>query len=451
MTHDNSNELKNIPSLLCQDGDDFLSVYHQVFKIYPNLIDLSTARLEHLLADYKNPHDHLPPVIHIAGTNGKGSTLAWIAAILHAHGKMTHRNISPYMVDPCERITLGHKPISEKAFKNLILDAAKKNGDRPISSFELIMAVSFIAFAHYHADYMLLETVMGGRDDVTNIIKQPEMAVISPISMDHMRHLGNDVIGIAKHKAGIIKPNRPVVIGKQSEDVLKILCDEAKQKKARTFIYGQDYHYQTDKTSWSYQGRQQYDVTVPADLALYLRENLALAMACIEQLADFEIEQDKLQKAVTNFHFLGRMQKLNQGPLCDLLQPQDDIYIDGAHNASGGEALANELKKWQADQPELKMHVILAHRNDKDILAFAQKWAHLCHHITMIDGNSDKAVFADPAQMMKEMAPHIETSMSTATDVATAIKNQPFTPQMQKRILVTGSLYLMAPILQTHQ
>ncbi|GGF41812.1 bifunctional folylpolyglutamate synthase/dihydrofolate synthase [Aliidongia dinghuensis] len=349
------------------------AVLARLSGLYPKAIDLSLDRVKHLLARLGDPQDQLPPVVHIAGTNGKGSTVATLRAILEAAGYRVHAYTSPHLVRFNERIRLAGRLIEDEALVALLDEIERTNDGTPITFFEITTAAAFLAFSRAPADIVLLETGLGGRRDATNVIPRPAATVITPISMDHMNYLGDTLTLIAGDKAGIIKPGVPVVIDPQPAEAMAVLEAEWRMVEAPAYRAGEEWRAEPTMESgrfggWRFEGqRWAFDLPLSRLPGQHQIINAGGAVACLERLDEFRIDRDAIARGLGAVEWPARLQRLSHGPLVDALPDGWDLWLDGAHNEGGGAVLADHLAQW-TDRPTYLIVGALNTRNPADFL-----------------------------------------------------------------------------------
>jgi dihydrofolate synthase/folylpolyglutamate synthase len=289
------------------------------------------------------PQDRLPPVVHVAGTNGKGSTVATVRAIAEAAGLRVHVYTSPHLVRFNERIRVAGRLIPDEALVPILEEVERVNADAPITFFEVTTAAAFLAFARVPADLVVLEVGLGGRLDATNLVQRPAVSCITPISFDHMQYLGDTLTRIAGEKAGIMKRNVPVVIGPQPPEVIEVLHAHAKTTGALPFEIGQDWRVTPTKDGFRYQGKTTIELPVPSLPGRHQIDNAGAAIAVAEHLRDggIKIPDRALQHGIANVDWPARLQRLTRGPLLSLLCAGSELYLDGGHNEGGAAVLAD--------------------------------------------------------------------------------------------------------------
>jgi dihydrofolate synthase/folylpolyglutamate synthase len=413
-------------------------ILERMMALHPKIIDLTLDRMHRLLETLGHPERGLPPVVHIAGTNGKGSTLAMIRAGLEAAGKSVHAYTSPHLARFHERIRLSGTLIDEAALTDVLDECYAANGGGDITYFEITTAAALLAFNRTPADYTLLEVGLGGRLDATNVIDRPALSVITPISIDHQQYLGDTLALIAREKAGIIKRGVPCVVGIQPEAALEVIEEVAGKQAAPLLVYGQ--HWRVDSEG----GRMIYqDETGLLDLPapnLPGRHQVFNAGAALAALRHLGADEAACEAAVTRAEWPARMQRLTRGPLVDLA-PEAELWLDGGHNPAAGTALAETLGSG-AGRP---VHVICGMLNTKDIRGYLRPLAPhvLSFHAVSIPGEANTLPAAETAAAAREVGIDAGESPSVSNAVRAIAAEDPYA-----KILICGSLYLAGRILQ---
>ena len=421
-------------------------VLERLSLLHPKIIDLSLSRVERLLGLLDHPEEKLPPVIHVAGTNGKGSFLAYLRAILEAHDKDVHLYTSPHLVKFHERIRLAGELISEDELVALLEECEKVNGPDSITFFEVTTVAAFLAYSRHKADALLLETGLGGRLDATNMVAQPALTAITPISVDHTQFLGDTIEEIAAEKAGILKPGVLCVVGKQPKAALDVIKARATEIGAELYIEGEDWTVTPDTDGFLFSGRNGEErYPNPNLLGEHQVENAALAVAATDILASsFDLKTDTIKEGLTKAYWPGRMQRLTTGLLPALLPEGCELWLDGGHNESAGLALATILKTWQ-DKP---VHIIYGMLNTKAATDYLRPLAPL--------GSSLRAIeipFEAASLSAEEAAAHAVEAGFDAQACASAQQavEEILAREEPGRILICGSLYLAGHILAESQ
>lgn len=420
------------------DHDPLLSYWLQKFESYhEKSMDFGLSRTLRLMEDLGNPHLHLPPVIHVAGTNGKGSTIAFLKSMLNRANRTCHVMTSPHLIEFRERFVVTDHMVSSDVLIDFMKRIDEKNNGQSATFFELITAVGFELFAHHPADIVLLETGMGGRLDTTNIVPDPFVTIITMISMDHTQHLGDTVQKIAREKAGIMKQNRPCVIGPQTEMAIKsgvhdVFRDYASALNVPLYRHGYEWDYTI--TSNGFQVRiadQVFDLPTPSLLGDHQYANAATAFVALyvtqPELLPYAID------GIAHTKWPARLQKLS-GQLASLIHDDDEIWLDGGHNDTAGLVLQSQIKKWAA-QDQKPIHIILGMLTTKNPLDFVGPLKDQVSSITCIT-IPDQILSYKHDDLAHIVGGQGASSLNDA--IAHIQKNDP----IPKRILITGSLYL---------
>ena len=424
------------------------TILARLLALHPKRIDLSLDRIQRLLDRLDHPERRLPPVIHVAGTNGKGSTIAFMRAILEAAGKSVHVYTSPNLVHLNERFRLGRPGggmfVSDADLASALAECERANADAPITVFEIETAAAFLLFSQHPADAVLLEVGLGGRLDATNVIERPLASVITPVSMDHVEFLGNTIEKITAEKAAILKPGVPAVIGRQQEGPLAIITRHAQDIGAPVHIHGQDWMVSEERGRLVYQdenglldlpsprlnGRHQFDNAGAAIAALRVC-GLALPVAAFEQ-------------GLVKVEWPARMQRLSAGKLPALAPAGSELWLDGGHNTDGGRVIATALADCEERVPR-PLVLIVGMLSTKDAGGFLQNFAGLAHRLIAVPIHQDKSL---PAAAVADAARRIGMTADVCDNVETAleiVRSYGLSPP--PRILITGSLYLAGEVL----
>jgi dihydrofolate synthase/folylpolyglutamate synthase len=414
--------------------------------LHPKVIDLSLERLERLLHSLDHPERQLAPVVHIAGTNGKGSALAMLDAMLQAAGRRVQRYISPHLVAFNERILFAGQPIDEGAFAAVLERAEAANVGAPITFFEITTAAAFLAFAARPADVLLLETGLGGRLDATNVIDRPRLTAITPISLDHQGFLGESIEEIAGEKAGILKPGVPAAIGPQPAPVLAVLEAKARAIGAPLRVAGRDWTARAEAGRLLVEiGARTLDLPLPVLQGAHQIENAGLAVVMAAMLDDaLAPSEDAIRAGLERAVWPARLQRLTRGPLAKSLPKGWTLLLDGGHNPAAAEALALSLK--EGDPRPL--HLIVGMLTTKDEAAFLAPLAPLASSIQAVPV-PDEAASRDPETAAAE-AREAGIDMVPARDVEAALLRIVETSPEPGRVLICGSLYLAGHVLRTN-
>jgi dihydrofolate synthase/folylpolyglutamate synthase len=410
--------------------------------LHPKIIDLSLGRIERLLARLDHPERRLPPVIHVAGTNGKGSSVAFLRAILEAAGHRVHAYTSPHLVRFHERIRLGGTLIPEALLGDLLEECEAANDGAPITFFEITTAAAFLAFARQPADALLLEVGLGGRLDATNLVERPALSAITPVDYDHQGFLGDSLTAIAGEKAGILKPAVAAVIGRQSEEALDALRRRAARVGAPLLVHGQDW------LAFEQHGRLVYqdegglmDLPLPRLAGRHQIDNAGLAIACLRALPQFGIGEQAVEAGLGAVRWPARLQRLRRGPLVAGLGPDAELWLDGGHNPAAGRALAQAMADMEERAP-MPLHLVVGMLNTKDPHGFLAPFAGLARDVrtVTIPGEAN----ALPAEVLAAAAQQAGLPAEPVADLDAALGPE---SRAATRVLICGSLYLAGKVL----
>jgi dihydrofolate synthase/folylpolyglutamate synthase len=428
---------------------------HEIERLlgtFPRGFDLSLDRIRRLLADLGDPQLRIPPVIHVAGTNGKGSATAFCRAILEAAGKSVHVHTSPHLVNWHERYRLGRpgggRLVSDEVLNEAVLRVEAANAGRTITVFELLTAVTFVLFSEHPADAAIIEVGLGGRFDATNVIEHPAVALIMPVALDHQAWLGDRVELIAAEKGGIIKRGHPVVIGEQREDAaLDVLASIAGRLDAPTSIYGQDYMAHEEHGRLVYQDEfGLFDLPLPALPGRHQHANAAAAIRSV-RAAGFAISQDVAEKAMKSVVWPARLQRLQQGRLLAHAPLGAEIWLDGGHNPHGGRAVAEAMADFEERQAK-PLYLVIGMINTKDPSGYFDAFRGLAVKVFTApihdsEAGLDPVVLADDACGVGLLAEPV----SSVTEALERINGECAGKPTPPRILIGGSLYFAGNVL----
>ncbi len=401
----------------------------EIEKLYPKSIDLSLDRLTNLLMKIGNPHLKLPKTIHISGTNGKGSTLAFLHYILAEHGYKVHRYISPHLINFNERINIFGNSIDNDLLLELIEYVEYKNDGASITLFEFITAVAFLAFSKFKADYLLLETGLGGEFDATNVVAT-NICAISPISIDHQGFLGKDITSIAQAKAGIIKANSHVFVAKQTTAAMVVINDAINKNNAKLFQENRNWHF--DSQAWY---SEKNTLTFPKNMGLvgeHQKQNASLALAIAQHILANNWQQEKIINALEKTRWQGRLQKITN------INSKHTLYLDGAHNIDG----AIKLNEFISDTKAKPCYLIIAMLKNRDVSAWLKQFnkKNITHIIATNMENGH-----DSNYLMQEIS-KLGFTGEIATDFFDALSK--CEQKSKGTIFATGSLYFIGDILE---
>jgi dihydrofolate synthase/folylpolyglutamate synthase len=430
-----------------------MSVYEPIIArllaLHPKRIDLSLDRMQRILDKLGHPEKNIPPVIHVAGTNGKGSTVAFMRSMLEASGKSVHVYTSPHLVRFNERFRLGAvgggELVSDEALAAVLEECERVNGNAPITVFEIETAAAFLLFSRQAADVTLLEVGLGGRLDATNVIDKPLACAIAPISMDHLEFLGDSIEKIAAEKAAILKRGVPAAVALQSDAALLVIEQEAKRVRAPLRVAGQNWSVHGEHGRLVYQDDEGLlDLPLPKLAGRHQVENAGLSIATLRasgiglRVADFEA-------GIAGTEWPARMQRLTQGKLKALTPPESELWLDGGHNADGGRVIAAALGDIEERVPR-PLILIVGMLATKDNAGFLRNFSGIARRVIAVPVPlQDKSV---PAETLVDIARSVgipSESRDTLEAALAAVVRMELLPA--PRILITGSLYLAGEVL----
>ncbi|WP_430736706.1 bifunctional folylpolyglutamate synthase/dihydrofolate synthase [Roseicyclus salinarum] len=409
-----------------------------MMSLHPKLIDLTLDRMWRILGALDHPERRLPPVIHVAGTNGKGSTVAMIRAGLEGSGHAVHAYTSPHLVRFHERIRLRGDLIEERALSDILDRCLAANGPDAITYFEITTAAAFVAFAETKADFALLEVGLGGRLDATNVLETPRLTIITPVDMDHQQFLGDTLPRIAAEKAGIIKRGVPVVVGRQQDAALEVIEAQAARMGAPVLAHGQHWHV------WEERGRLVFqdetgllDLPLPALPGRHQVENAGMALAALRALGQ---QEEACEAAMRGVAWPARMQRLRHGPLVEA-GPQAEFWLDGGHNPHAARAISELIR----GLPPRPTHLICGMLNTKDVTGYMHPFAGIAERLWAVSIPGQSATLAAAQTAAAAGAAGIEAAeaASPAEAVREIVRATP-----AARIVICGSLYLAGEILR---
>jgi dihydrofolate synthase / folylpolyglutamate synthase len=421
--------------------------------LHPKRIDLDLARMHRLLELLDHPERKLPPVVHVAGTNGKGSTIAYLRAILEAAGLRVHVFTSPYLVriNECYRLgrTGGGALVGDDELRNVLEHCERVNAGAPITIFEIETAAAFDLFAQHPADVVLLEVGLGGRLDATNVIDAPLATVIAPVSMDHTEFLGDTLTAIAGEKAGIIKRDVPVICAEQFPEAMAVIERQAKRMRAPLHAAGEGWHVNVERGRLVYQDdRGLMDLAAPKLFGRHQFDNAGLAIATLRAQNVFRIDPAAFEAGIVNAEWPARMQRLASGALVAEAPQASEIWLDGGHNAEGGRVAAAALGDLE-ERVSRPLVVIVGMMGNKDAGAFLANFAGLTRHIIAVQiPNRDNAMPPDRlADAARPLGMRVEISASVEAALRSLAR---LTYEVPPRILITGSLYFAGHVLSAN-
>jgi len=429
-----------------------VTLLERLKALHPQSIDLSLGRIDRLLAALDHPERRLPPVVHVAGTNGKGSLIAFVRAIAEALGKRAHVYTSPHLVNFHERILLagpdGGTPISEDRLVDCLARAEDANAGELITLFEITTAAAFLAFSETPADLLLLETGLGGRLDATNVVEKPLATSITPISIDHVSFLGNTLAAIAAEKAGILKPGVPCIVGRQEAEALQVIEARAGEIGTPLHVFGRDFDvfeqhrrliFQTE--SWL------IDLPVPRLNGRHQIDNAGAAIATASVAFGDALTIESLERGLTHAEWPARLERLGEGALHQYVGEGTEIWLDGGHNEAGGRAIANALAEFEERVPRA-VHLIWGMMETKDAHAFIAPFKGLVERVYTVPIPEEANAFS--AEALAEIAASEGFDVTPASGVAHALMQSRAALGRPGRVLICGSLYLAGHTLKLH-
>ncbi len=411
--------------------------------LHPRIIDLSLGRIERLLETLGHPEKKLPPVVHVAGTNGKGSVVAFCRAALEAAGYRCHVYTSPHLLKFNERIVLAGREIEDPALAALLERVEAANAGAEITFFEITTAAAFLAFAETPADLLLLEVGLGGRLDATNVVARPAVTCITPVDLDHQKYLGDTLAAIAGEKAGILKPRVPAIVSAQFAEAMAPIAMRAESIGTPLLVEEREWRVERTSAGFRYKGpRWTLDLPRPNLLGAHQYHNAGAALACLEQLDRFTLPEKALAHGMASARWPARLQRLTTGPLAAMLPRDWELWLDGAHNPHGARALAT----WLAGQ-NLPVHLVTAMLDSKDPVGFFDELRGriaTIHTVPVPGGHNglDPAGLAETAARAGHSATH---SADPAAAIAEIVAQAGSGPAI---LLIAGSLYLAGAILE---
>jgi dihydrofolate synthase / folylpolyglutamate synthase len=429
-------------------GTSIGAIHARLLALHPKRIDLSLDRIERLLAALGYPQRHLPPVIHVAGTNGKGSTIAFARAVLEAAGKRVHVYTSPNLVRLNERFRIGQagggKFVEDDELAEVLAECEVKNGGAPITVFEMETAAAFLLFERHAADMVLLEVGLGGRLDATNVVESPLASVITRVSLDHRDFLGDTIEAVAGEKAGILKASVPAVIASQPRDALAVIERQAARVKAPLRIAGEDWTATEERGRLVYQDDDGLlDLPPPKLYGRHQFENAGAAIAAL-RAAGLKLPAPSFEDGMIRVDWPARMQRLSHGPLAALLPPESELWLDGGHNADGGRAIAAALADLE-ERVSRPLVLVVGMLSTKDSEGFLRNFSGLARRVIAVPIHQDKAV---PAAALADIARGIGIPAIARDDVDSALTIAGrLDLEPAPRVLITGSLYLAGEVL----
>jgi dihydrofolate synthase/folylpolyglutamate synthase len=421
-------------------------------KLHPQSIDLSLGRIERLLARLGHPEEKLPPVLHVAGTNGKGSFLAFTRAVAEALGKGVHVYTSPHLVNFHERIVLagphGSAPIAEDLLVDCLARAEAANDGELITLFEITTAAAFLAFAETPADILLLETGLGGRLDATNVVEKPLLTAITPVSIDHVSFLGETLVEIAGEKAGILKAGVPCIVGRQAPEAFTVIERRAEEIDVPLHVAGRDFDMYEQHGRLIFQTPSRLlDLPLPRLNGRHQIDNAGTAIAAASLLFGDALTTRALEQGMTRAEWPARMERLATGGLHAYVADGTELWLDGGHNAAGGQVIAHALAELDERVPR-PVHLVYGMMETKDAHAFIAPFKGLIERIYTVPIPDEPNAF--DAETLAEIARAEGFDVIAADSVPDALLKSQTALKGPGRVLICGSLYLAGHVLKLH-
>ena len=425
-----------------------MAKYDKVLKrlevLHPKQIDLSLGRILKLLKRLGNPHLKLPPTIHVAGTNGKGSTIAFLRSIFENNDYKVHTYTSPHLINFNERIRVNSQIIDNENLIELLEECEFYNKNDPITFFEITTAAAYLCFSKKQADILLLETGLGGRFDATNVISDKICSVLTPISMDHMTFLGKSIKSITREKVGIFKRNRPAIISPQTKEALEVIEKEASKKNIELFKYGSDWEIikKSRKKFLMRVFEEEFEVPKPKLFGEHQIYNAGLAITVSKILKDFSFDNKKIYDGVHETFWPARMQQIDNGKLKEIAGKNYELWLDGGHNSHASEVLLDNLKKWKKDN----LFLIFGMINGKEPKEFLKRIFPLIKSLQVIPIKKHQFISSKEIQEIFRDESRIIRPEKTIQNAIKYITNN-FTGG---KIVICGSLYLAGDVLKSN-
>ncbi|NVK19236.1 MAG: bifunctional folylpolyglutamate synthase/dihydrofolate synthase [Methylocystaceae bacterium] len=406
-------------------------------------IDLGLDRFRDLLARLGNPQDNLAPVIHVAGTNGKGSTIAFLRSMLEAVGYRIHAFTSPHLIEPRDSIVVDGEELSEKEFAFLLEEVVRANDGAALTVFEAISAAAFLAFSRHKGHVVLLETGMGGIGDTTNVVEQPALTVLTPISMDHTDFLGKTLSEIAAHKAGILKPDVPCVMAAQEKEVSQVVRSRAKELDVPIYREGRDWFVKKVGRRMVFEGWDgDYAWPLPGLEGDHQINNAGLSLACLEVMKNrFNLPEEAVRHGLQSVDWPGRLERYEAGKV---LPENWELWLDGGHNEAAAKVLHQQIKKWH-DKPVYVVFGMLKRKNSK---SFLREISRHVDHVYTVPIPTQKSKKADKLAAQVEATGGDATACENLSIALDCIRSQ--RKDKSARVLICGSLYLLSAFYELH-
>ena len=425
-------------------------ILDRLLALHPKKIDLALDRIRRLLNALGDPQDRLPPVIHVAGTNGKGSACAFSRAMLEAQGLKVHMHTSPHLVRFHERIRLAGELIGEEELCDTLIEVERVNDGAPITFFEITAAAMFLAFCRHPADAVVLEVGLGGTYDATNVVRHPAMTVIQPVGLDHLEFLGADLAGIAREKAGIIKKGAPLVVGPQEDVALNEILSRADRLGVSAFVFGQDFAARQEHGRMVYEdGDGLLDLPLPRLIGRHQIENAGVAIAGLRHARKNWGTDAAIERGLATVDWPGRLQRLSHGPLLEVAPKGSEVWLDGGHNPHCAAAVSRAIADLE-ERGERPLYLICGMLRTKDAEGFLGAFRGLARHVVTVEIPGQPGSLG--AGALYDMARAAGLDAAPGEDLEDAMLQITARAHMDRgeappRILICGSLYLAGRVL----
>ena len=427
------------------------AVLERLLSLHPKRIDLVLDRVERLLAALGHPERKMPPVIHVAGTNGKGSVCAYLRAMLEGSGYRVHVYTSPHLVHFHERIRIAGRLISEDELAATLEECEAANANAPITFFEITTAAAFLAFSRHPADALVLEVGLGGRYDATNVIAAPAATCIAPVALDHQDFLGDSIAAIAAEKAGIIKRSVPTIVGPQDDEAKAVIVRRADQLGAPLSVYGEDYSAHEEHGRLVYQDTDGLlDLPLPKLAGRHQIANAAIAIATLRRIGGRWAREKGIEWGLKNVEWPARLQRLAKGPLIEAAPKGAEVWLDGGHNPHGGAAIAQSMADLE-ERASKPLYLICGMLKTKDAVGYFLPFRGLAKHVTTVAIPGEAASLG--AGALYDAVRNAGLEASPADDLTDAMMQVSAWSRAREgegppRILICGSLYLAGKVLK---
>ncbi|HEY1614117.1 MAG TPA: folylpolyglutamate synthase/dihydrofolate synthase family protein [Rhizomicrobium sp.] len=424
------------------------AILERLLSLHPKRIDLVLDRILLLLAALGHPEKRLPPVLHVAGTNGKGSVCAFSRAMLEAQSLKVHVYTSPHLVHFHERIRIGGRLIEEDELAAALEECEEVNAGAPITFFEITTAAAILVFSRHKADALVLEVGLGGTYDATNVIAQPRATAITPVGLDHQEFLGPSLAGIAAEKAGIIKPRVPVIVGPQDDAAREVIERRADALGAPLLVFGQDFFAHQEHGRMVYQDEMGLlDLPLPKLAGRHQIDNAAIAIQMLRRSGWGD--EEAIEKGLRSVEWPARLQRLTRGNLVDLASRGAELWLDGGHNPQGGAAIARAMADFE-ERAEKPLYLICGMLRTKDAQGFLSSFQGLARHVVTVAIEDEEA--SRGAGELYDIARACGLDASPAEDLEDAMMqvsawSRARPHEGSPRILICGSLYLAGRVL----